>query len=559
MQQIKNWRRRTKILAASALVLLVALSLAYYNRANLIISVVGFVQKAVFPVGPNQPIEWQAGGVWTGNGANRPPNIIVILTDDMGFNDVSYHGDGLIDTPHIDALAADGVQFANGYAGSAVCSTSRAMLLTGRYSTRFGFEFTPAPDSFRPILNQLSRSDPMPRKIEYRDLDEGDVGDELNFFSRGLPPEEITLAEELRQNGYRTLHIGKWHLGRDAVLMPNAQGFDESLLMASGLYLPVDDPNVVNARNEFAVMDKVQWEVLDYAASFNGSSRFLPKGYLTDYYTEEAVKAIKANKDRPFFLYLSHWGIHTPLQATKQDYAAVGDNFPDHRSRVYAAMIRAVDRSVGRVMAELKAQGIDENTLVIFTSDNGGANYIGMPDINKPYRGWKLSFFEGGTHVPFIMRWPGQLPAGKSFKHPISHLDILPTALGALNVEPQAETIDGVNLLPYLTGRKNGAPRDTLVWRSDAYQAILHKGWKMKRSAVPEKTRLFHLAEDPTEQEDVSAANPEKIAQLSALLDAHNSRQAPPRWPSAVYMPIWVDKTPADAVTLEDDYILWPN
>jgi len=558
MEKIKNMSRRARILALTVLVLSSMLLVGYVNRAALIISFVGFAQKAAYPVGPNRPVNWQNAGAWQGEG-KRPPNIVVILTDDMGFNDVSYHGEGLIETPHIDRLADEGVQFANGYAGSAVCSTSRAMLLTGRYSTRFGFEFTPTPDGFAPILQQLMQTDPMPRQMEFLALDENSLGSELTFWQRGLPIEEVTLAEELRAKGYRTLHVGKWHLGRVDELLPRAQGFDESLLMSSGLYLPIDDPNVVNARNEFAVMDKVQWEVLDYATSFNGGPRFRPDGYLTDYFTDEAVKAIAANKEQPFFLYLAHWGPHTPLQATKEDYAAVGDDFPDHRSRVYAGMLRAIDRSVGRVMAALKEHGIDDNTLVIFTSDNGGANYIGMPDINKPYRGWKLSFFEGGTHVPFIMRWPEQLTPGTTFEHPISHLDIMPTALSAAQTEAQAALIDGVDLLPYLTGKKRGAPRDTLVWRSGQYQAILSKGWKMHRSERPEQTRLYDVTQDPTEQNDVSAKYPQKIAELSALLDSHNSAQAPPKWPNGVLMPIWVDKTPADHVTLEDDYILWPN
>ena len=560
MKNLQNMSKRAKIIVAIALLLAGTLGLAYVNRVSLIISTIGFVARMASPVAPNQPIHWQNGGSWNGT-SRQPPNIIVILTDDMGFNDVSLYGGGLIETPHIDALANEGVKFLNGYAGSAVCSISRAMLLTGRYSTRFGFEFTPAPDAFGTILQQLSKTDPSPRKFKFIEAHDDVAHDEhmLPFESRGLPPAEITLAEELRRGGYRTLHIGKWHLGRDPEFLPNAQGFDESLLMASGLYLPIDSPDVVNARNEFAVLDKVQWEVLTYAASFNGGARFEPDGYLTDYYTAEAVKAIAANKHRPFFLYLSHWGIHTPLQAKQADFEAVGDNFPNHRSRVYAGMIRAVDRSVGKVMQALKDNGIDDNTLVIFTSDNGGANYIGMPDINKPYRGWKLSFFEGGTHVPFAMRWPRNLQAGGAYPHPISHLDIMPTALAAAKLKPQAEIIDGVNLLPYLTGAKRTAPHDTLIWRSGHYQAIIADGWKMQTSKQPKKTRLFNLAEDPFEQNELSTAQPEKLAELTQLLAHHNSQQTAPMWPSGVEMPIWIDKSLADKPTLEDDYIYWPN
>ncbi|MEC8546227.1 MAG: sulfatase-like hydrolase/transferase [Pseudomonadota bacterium] len=550
--------KRMKILSAVTLVLLGPLTLAYLNRSNIIIAAIGFAQRMAFSSEPNRPVNWEDGGTWQGNG-ERPPNIVVILTDDMGFNDVSMYGGGLIETPHIDALADEGVLFANGYAGSAVCSTSRAMLLTGRYSTRFGFEFTPAPNAFGPILRQLTHVDPMPRKFRFPESQKDTTGNDLPFAARGLPPEEITLAEELRQSGYRTLHIGKWHLGRDPLLRPVAQGFDESLMMEGGLYLPVDSPDVANARNEFAVLDKVQWEIMSYAVSFNNSDRFEPDSYLTDYFTDEAVKAIAANKDQPFFLYLAHWGLHTPVQATRQDFEAVGDNFPNHRTRVYAGMIRAIDRSVGRVMQALKDNGIDDNTLIIFTSDNGGANYIGMPDINKPYRGWKLSFFEGGTHVPFVMRWPNRLKGGTTYPHAISHLDIMPTALGAASLSPQAELIDGVNLLPHLSGQITARPHDSLIWREGHYQAILSDGWKMQRSASPKMVRLFNLEQDPFEKSDLSAARAEKVAELSRLLDAHNNRQADPMWPSNVEIPIWIDKSLADQPTLDDEFIYWPN
>jgi arylsulfatase A-like enzyme len=546
--------RRAQIFWVTILVVLVLAGLAFANRSTLIIQAIGFVQKLNHPVAPHRTIDWQTGQ-WVGEG-NRPPNIIVILTDDMGFNDVSLYGGGLIKTPHIDRLGHEGVRFANGYAGSAVCAPSRAMLMTGRYSTRFGFEFTPAPNAFGPILQQLSKTDPAPRTFKFHEV-HGEV--DMPYEAKGMPSSEITLAEELKRAGYHNVHIGKWHLGRNPGMHPLDQGFDESLLMASGLYLPIDDPHVVNAPNEFAVLDSVQWEVLDYSASFNRSENFRPQGYLTDYYTDEAVKAIAANKDRAFFLYLAHWGIHTPLQASQEDFDAVGDNFPNHRSRVYAAMIRAVDRSVGKITQALRDNGLDDNTLIIFTSDNGGANYIGMPDINKPYRGWKLSFFEGGTHVPFVMRWPARLKGGQTYPFAVSHLDIMPTALGAAGLMPQAKLIDGVNLLPYINRRKMGRPHKTLIWREGHYQAIMSGDWKLQRSLHPAKTRLFNIVDDPLEQNEISAQNPDEVSALVSLLDAHNKEQAEPLWPSRVSIPIWIDKTPADNLSLEDDYIYWPN
>jgi uncharacterized sulfatase len=221
----------------------------------------------------------------------------------------------------------------------------------------------------------------------------------LSFNEMGMPPLEITLAELLADQGYHTVHIGKWHLGQDNGMAAHDQGFTESLLMASGLYGNLDDEDVIQARQDFDPIDRFLWEALSFAASFNGGPSFEPPKYLTDYYTDQAVKVIEANKNRPFFLYLAHWAPHTPLQATREDYDALAD-IKLHRERVYAAMIRALDRGVGRVMEALKSNGLDENTLVMFTSDNGGAGYIGLPDVNEPYRGWKITLFEGGIRVP---------------------------------------------------------------------------------------------------------------------------------------------------------------
>ncbi|MBC7103693.1 MAG: sulfatase-like hydrolase/transferase [Parvibaculum sp.] len=227
------------------------------------------------------------------------------------------------------------------------------------------------------------------------------------FREQGLPGSEITLAEALKPQGYHTMHIGKWHLGNAPEFIPNAQGFDESVMLESGLFLPEDSPEAVNAKLPFDPIDQFLWARMQYATSCNASEWFEPKGYLTDFYTDEAVKAIEANRNRPFFLYLAHWAVHTPLQASKADYDALSE-IEDERLRVYAAMIRALDRSVGRVLQALKDNGLDESTLVIFSSDNGAPGYIGLPDVNKPYRGWKLTYFEGGIRVPLFARWPGK-------------------------------------------------------------------------------------------------------------------------------------------------------
>ncbi|MBU4315836.1 MAG: sulfatase-like hydrolase/transferase [Proteobacteria bacterium] len=529
----------------------------WMNRINLLVTVAGFIEDLKKPISAHQEIQWEQGPSTPElSKDNRPPNIIVILADDLGFNDISYYGGGTIETPHIDTLAKEGIAFNNAYAGNAVCAPSRAMIMTGRYGTRFGFEFTPTPAGMSTFLPALyAKSDhihpPVVHKVGKKDVPP--------FDQCGLPASEITIAELLKKADYHTVHIGKWHLGSENNMAPEKQGFDESLFMASGLYLPEDDPDVVNSKQDFDPIDMFLWKRMRYAASFNSGSWFKPKGYLTDYYTDEAIKVIEANKNRPFFLYLAHWGIHSPLQALKSDYDALS-NIKDHRLRVYSAMIRALDRSVERVMKALKDNGLDENTMVIFSSDNGGAGYVGLPDINKPYRGWKITLFEGGTHVPFFVRWPKNLPSGTTFSHPVSHMDIFATAAAAAGVAlPDDRKIDGVNLLPFIKNEVTGKPHDALFWRSGHYQSVLKDGWKLQVSGRPNKSWLFNLNEDPTEMRNLAETNPDKVKELKEVLAAHNSEQIEPLWPSSGELPVFIDKTSAQPETADDEYIYWPN
>ena len=380
--------------------------IGWLNRVDMLLMVVKFQSDREFEIEPARELAWQQGPE-TPASDQRPPNIVFILADDMGYNDISTFGGGIADgkvkTPNIDQLAADGAVFEQSYAGNATCAPSRAMLMTGRYPTRTGFEFTPTPSGFGPMVamigNTLDNGLP-PYKFNDELAETG-----LPYEGQGLLPSEVTVAEVLREKGYYTAHIGKWHLGQGEGQAPNDQGFDDSLLMSSALYLPEDDPNVVNAKLDFDPIDQFLWSRLSYANSFNnaGEKRFEPSGYLTDYWTDEAVKVIRNNKSRPFFLYLAHWGIHTPLQATREDYEAVGDIKP-HRLRVYAAMMRALDRSVGQINDTLIEEGLADNTIVVFSSDNGGAGYIGLPGVNQPFRGWKLTNFEGGLRVPMFVK-----------------------------------------------------------------------------------------------------------------------------------------------------------
>ncbi len=547
----------------SALLLLAIMAYAgWQNRINLLVWGAPRAMALMDPIRENVPTQWQQGPAnRTLPPAERPPNVILILADDMGFNDLSlYNGgaaDGSLMTPNIDALAHEGVVFNNGYAANAVCAPSRATILTGRYSTRFGFEFTPFPKSGATILRWMQETNPpaLPSFIHNEAL--ADLPDMLDL---GMPPSEETIAEVMKRAGYYTAHIGKWHLGSRGGMRPEDQGFDDSLYMKGMLYLPEDDPNVVNAKREKSGISRMVWANARYMATFNNSQPFEPKGYLTDYYTEEAVKVIENNRNRPFFLYLAHWGIHNPLQSTKEDYDAL-DGIEDHHLRVYAGMIRSLDRSVARITAALEDNGLTDNTLIIFTSDNGGASYIALPDINKPYRGWKLTHFEGGTHVPFMAKWPAKIAPGTKLDDPIHHIDLFHTIAGAGGASiPQDRKLDGVDLLPYITGQATSPPHKTLFWREGYQQTVLHEGWKLIRTDRPGNKRwLFHLETDPTEQTNLATARKDQVAKLEGLLDAHNAEQAEPAWPSVIENPILVDKHGGHAYVEGDEYIYWPN
>ena len=507
------------------------------------------------PIAENQEIDWPIAESDLKEGK---PNIILILADDLGFNDVSYYNGGAADgsllTPHIDSLAKEGVAFLNGYAASPVCSPSRAAIMTGRYSSRYGFEFTPYPAQAARIMNLL-RQDGELGTINL----EGVQWDEVGLTVGGLPNEEITIAEMLKENGYYTAHIGKWHLGgfTDG-MMPNDQGFDDSLMLNSSLYFPKNHPDIVNAKIDSSVEDMV-WASSQYAASFNGSKPFKPGGYITDYYTDEAVKVIDNNKDRPFFLYLGHFAPHNPLQSLKKDYEK-HSHMENHTLQVYAGMIEALDRSIGKILSALEKNGLTENTLIIFTSDNGGAGYIGLDNINKPYRGWKLTHFEGGMHIPFFAKWPTKIKKGMKYDKRIHHTDIFSTILGAANIEhPKEITIDGVNLIPFLNDEKIGEPHETLYWKNVTYQAIIHDNWKLMRSKYPkEKEYLYNLGKDPYEQSNLAMSEPEIKSLLHEKLNTHIESMPEPSWPQSVFMPVVIDR-PQTEYKEGDELIYWPN
>jgi arylsulfatase A-like enzyme len=517
----------------------------------------GIIATIRDPIGPTREVTWATVPATADvAAATRPPNIILILADDLGYNDLTFGGGGVaggtVATPNIDSIAKDGINFTQGYAGNATCAPSRAAIMTGRYATRFGFEFTPAPAAFMRLIGRRS-----PGAIYHAELehDMPPVGDLT------VPEDEITIAQLLKRRSYRTLFLGKWHLGEKPTTRPEARGFDEALGFMPGgsLYLPKNASNVVNSFQDFDPIDTFLWANLPFAVTHNGGSRFTPASYMTDYLANEAVKAIAANRNQPFFMYLAFNAPHTPLQALKSDYDAL-PTIPDHRLRVYAAMIRALDRAVGNVLAALKQNGIEDNTLVIFTSDNGGANYIGLPDINRPYRGWKATFFEGGIHVPLFLKWPAVLPRGATFAAPVAHIDIFVTAAAAASVPlPSDRVMDGVNLIPFALGTSPGRPHDSLFWRSGPYQTVLAGDWKLQVAERPKKSWLFNLKDDPTERTNLADRHPDKLNELLALLATYDAQQKKPLWPSLLEAPVAIDHPLGFPDNPNDEYVYWAN
>ena len=550
---MKAW----KWFAGIVVVLVAAGAAAWHFRFDLIIMIARAKQPKIEA---NHAVTWAQGPVAAPAG-QRPPNVVFILADDLGYNDITLNGGGVaggtVPTPAIDSIAHQGVTFANGYAGNATCAPSRAAIMTGRYATRFGFEFTPTPVAFSRVVGG-HQGDPMHPSHFNKDEVKNTPKDDS---TEAVPSTEITIAEALKTRGYHTVHLGKWHLGGVKGSRPEDQGFDESLGFMAGasLFAPVGDKSVEESRQDWDPIDKFLWGALPYAVQYNGSKMFHPSSYMTDYLTDEAIKSIDANKNRPFFLYLAYNAVHTPLQAPKADYDALSQ-IKDHRMRVYAAMVRNLDRNIGRVLQALKDKGLDDNTLVIFTSDNGGANYIGLPDINQPYRGWKATFFEGGIHVPFLLRWPGQLPAGAVYRSPVGHVDIFAIAAGAAGATPPKDrVIDGVDLVPFVKGKVSGDPHKALFWRSGRYKTVMAGGWKLQVAQEPNKVWLFDLNTDPTERHDLSKTRPDKLRELQATLAQLDGQMAKPAWPSLISGAFYIDHPGGQKVKASDEYVYWDN
>jgi len=440
------------------------------------------------------------------------PNVIVILADDLGYCDTELYGCEDVSTPNLIRIADAGVKFTDGYVTSPVCSPSRAALLTGRYQQRFGHEFLP------------------PKETD------------------GLPASEVTLADAMRVSDYVTGMVGKWHLGLGDEFNPTKRGFDEFFGSLGGAtdYVDPKRADVKISRPGRPPLPEGPWQGRkDFGVVLRGLEAVVEKDYLTTAYTRESLAFIESHRDEPFFLYLPHLAVHQPLQVTKQYY----DQFPhieDESRRVYAAMTAALDDSVGAILDSLDEHELTDNTLLIFVSDNGA----GVADYctNEPLRMGKQTLFEGGVRVPFVMQWPGMIPAGETYEHPVSILDIFPTVMAAIGGR-QAEQGDGVDLVPFLTGERRGQPHKTLYWRSGENWAIRHGNWKLIHAA--DRDWLYDLESDIGELNNRAQDRKGTVRKLRRIHQRWSDQMMDPAWEA-----IGVKSSPAFAV--DGVQIIWP-
>jgi arylsulfatase A-like enzyme len=470
-----------------------------------------------------------------GAARDRPPNVVLVVADDLGKHDVSVYEPAAVKTPNLERLAQAGVVFTQGYVTSPVCSPSRAALLTGRYPQRFGFE--------------LLTHDRYPRnRLEWwvarlffsahgwNALDELRVPLRGDIERQGLPPGELTLAELLRRRGYATALFGKWHLGWSESMQPQSRGFEHQygFYDAFSLYADRDDPQMIGVRGDYFADRYQWWRGRSGGSAIRRDGAVIEEhGYLTDRIAEEAGAWILAQRERPFFAYVPFNAPHAPLQAPR----AYVDRFagePSLDRRVYLAMIAALDDAVGRLLGALDRAGVADDTIVIFLSDNGAATYTGVAS-NAPLKAGKLTNFEGGVNVPFLMRWPARLAGAARYGEPVSSLDAFMTVVRAAGAElPGDRPYDGVDLLPHLRGEATGAPHETLYWRAAGHRAVRSGRYKLISDAATGTRVLYDLERDPSERSDLSDQQASLADELERRLREWEAALMPPRWPNVM-------------------------
>ncbi|MDA7640702.1 sulfatase-like hydrolase/transferase [Opitutaceae bacterium] len=447
------------------------------------------------------------------------PNVIVLFADDLGYGELSCQGNPEIPTPHIDSIAANGVRFTDGYVTGPNCSPSRAGFMSGRIPTRFGYENNP-------------------------------IGARNEDPTIGFPADEVTIAETLQDAGYVTGIIGKWHLGGTAAYHPFRHGFEEFFgFTHEGHYFvppPWTGVTTMLRRKTIPGGGEGRWvgkknliyhtwpsNEPDYDANnpiVRGGQPVEEHEYFTDAITREAVDFIDRHDDKPFFLYVPYNAVHSPLQGADA-YMEKFAHIEDIQRRIFAAMLANMDDSVGNILKQVRKSGLEENTIVFFLSDNGGPTKE-LTSSNLPLRAGKGVMHEGGLRVPFMVQWKGTIPAGKVYEKPVTSLDIYATA--AANAKAVApKNIEGVDLVPYLTGRNSGRPHETLFWRQGGKAGLRHGDWKLVRMGGRKTVgnanwELYDLSNDLSEENNLANKNPARLNELVAIWEKMNGEMKEP-------------------------------
>jgi arylsulfatase B len=447
---------------------------------------------------------------------NRP-NIVLLIADDLGYGELGCQGNTQIPTPNIDAIAAKGVRFTNGYVSAPNCSPSRAGILTGKFQTRFGYENNP-------------------------------IGHRNEYAVCGLPTNQKTMANILHDSGYATGLVGKWHLGGIADYHPERRGFDEffGFLHEGHSFAYPAWNNVTSMYRRKVLPDgtKGRWingNVVYYTAMgydeppydadnpvMRSSQPVEEEQYLTDAFAREAVSFIERKKNQPFFLEVAFNAVHSPMQAKNEDMAKFSD-IEDIQRRIFAGMLTSMDQGIGKIIQKLKDSGLEDNTIIIFLSDNGGPTRE-LTSSNLPLRGEKGQMYEGGIRVPFMIQWNGRIPAGIEYNKPVISLDILPTVASAASAKIKQE-IDGVDLMPFITGQKPGQPHEYLYWRQKGRTALRMGNWKVvthnMKSPEPE-WELYDIENDISEKNNLKKQHPEEFRELYNKWNELNQKMKEP-------------------------------
>lgn len=473
------------------------------------------------------------------------PNILLILVDDLGLYDMSYYGGDRVKTPHMDGLARSGMAFEQAYVASPMCSASRAAILTGRYPQRFGFEFQMHDRYLRNRLEYLGfkffissdiwKARPMEKVPRNQDI-----------VRQGLPPSEITIADLLKARGYSTAIIGKWHTGSHERNLPENFGFDYQygFFDAHTLYAPIGTAGITDQRIEDDFTDQYNWKRGRNGTNgiYRNYEEIEEPEHLTDAITRESIDYIRKHKAGPFFLMAAYNAPHTPLQAP-DSYVEMFRNEPDPVKRVYYAMIRQLDDAIGKLLEEIEKEGISENTLIIFLSDNGGATYTYTTE-NGPLRGGKITDFEGGIRVPFFMRWKDRIAAGSRQCSPVMAMDIFSTIAAVTGCPlPPGVEIDGRDLIGSevdLPGPGSSSSRN-FYWQRGPSKALRAGGWKVIWNEEFQDTLLYRISTDPYEIQDLSGQEKAMARELVNLHKHWSEQMHEPLWPSIVHFREKVD------------------